>query len=108
MDLAAAKRDVFQATHEKLSRVIAKKTLQGKKRTQETRLRARASRRILHFSMLLLEFEAARQIVDPPTAAQVRQVRDLVATVRDMAVREAATRAGLKKITSAMDEANAG
>lgn len=105
MDAVAACRDVHQEAWLKLGKVIARKNAEGRSANKENSLRARANRRITDCNQRLIELEAATAVVAAPTPEEVHRVRQLIGTVRNLAVVDAMLTAGLKLITDAMADA---
>lgn len=102
MDLVAAARDVHQEAFMKLTKVIVRKRYLRRAVDNEVRLRANAIRRISHYSRRLLELEAAQTVINPPSPAELAEVRGFIRTVRDLAAADAMRAAGLKVISGAM------
>ena len=105
MDAVGVARSVHEEAWTKLGKVIAQKLVDGKSTDQESRLRTRASRQITRYNRRLLELKAAASIVAAPTAARIKEVRALIAKVRDLAVKDAAMKAGFKTLKDALNSA---
>ncbi len=102
MDALEATRDTHQAAWEKMGKVIAKKKFLGKDFKQDSRLRARIARKIGTYNSRLLEIKAASTVIKAPSVAEVKKVRNLLKSVKNIAIKDAMLKAGVKKIKDAL------
>jgi hypothetical protein len=102
IDTASA---VYEAAWSKLGKGIALRRVLGGSIKKAVARRASVSQKITFYNRLEAEIEAADIVVSAPTVAQIREVRKLVATVKQVAVADATLRAGLDVIGDALSDA---
>ena len=99
--------DGYQTARGKLEQLIARKKFAGKDVTKERNEKASLSRKIGNADDLSVEIEAAQTVVSAPTQSEINAVSDQIATLRDMAVKDAALAAGfsfIKKVVASADD----
>lgn len=107
LDGISAALQVHEQAWCKLGRVVALLRVIGGDLADANRLRARASQRVTFYNRLRLEVQAASTVVSAPTLEQIQATRKLIQRVENVAVADAATRAGLDLISDALAESSA-
>lgn len=102
LDAVEATRDTHQAAWEKLGKVIAKKKFLGKDFRQDLRLKTRVSRKIGGYNSRLLELQAATKVIEAPSVAEIRKVQKMLKSVKNIAIKDAMLKAGIKKIRDSL------
>jgi len=107
LQAATAAKNLACETWMKLNALIGFKRIRRQDVSDEVRLRSRANRRCALFSQVVLELQAAAEVVSAPATEDIEQATAMVQQVKDIALADAATSAGLDLFTKALDTANA-
>jgi len=107
LQAARASRDLACQTWLRLNALIGFKRIRRQDVSDEVRLRSRANRRCAFFTQLVLEIQAAEEVVAAPEPEEIQQAAALVQKVKDISLADAATSAGFDLFTRALDSANA-
>ena len=82
----------------KLNEVIAQKNFDKDDTDEEMFAKAEISKKLTHLKNRLANIKAAAVVVSAPTEAEIEAVAEAIATIRDMAVKDAAMAEGLTTI----------
>ena len=105
IDALVTAKEVAREIRNTLEDVVAIKKLAGKSIKRDQKVRRRAARRITHCTTVHAHLLASQTVVSAPTSEEISIVRKLVNEVRTLAIEDAMTRAGLKALSDALDEA---
>ena len=93
------------AARDKIAEVIALKDLNGQDARREEAERAALDVKIGNLEDELPEYRAAASVVQAPTQQEIANVRSRIQEIRDLAVADAAQRAGLALIGNILQAA---
>ena len=105
IDAITASRDLASAVSDRLDEVIAHKKIFFQDIDQENRLQARAMSQASLYSTLLGHLQAVAVTVQPPSLADIQEVRDMLNRVKNLALVDALAQAGLDLFETAIGKA---